>query len=465
MNELFHYININGVIIVDMSKKPTTYLLETITIAWPAVLESFFVALAGIIDTFMVSSLGTYAIASIGLCNQPKFIFLSFFFSCNIAMSALVARRRGQQNQKNANELLLTAIYYTIVATIILTTINVIFAPQIITLAGANADTLDAAVTYYRVIIGGVIFMVISLVINSAQRGSGNTKIAMRTNIISSIVNITFNYLLIGGNCGFPELGILGAAIATVLGTVVACFMSIYSLFKKNSFVSIPYMIQNHIRGSMENLKSIYKLASNFFAENVAMRVGFLVTAIVAAKQGTDVFAAHQVGMNFLDLGFSFGDGMQVAAVALIGRSLGEKNFKKATAYGYDCQKVGLAISILLALVLLLFGESIFSLFFDQDNVLQIGVTISRYIMVIVLFQISQVIYGGSLRAAGDVRYTLFVSLISVTLIRSITTLVLVYAFGLSYHGIWIGILADQLSRYFMLSTRFKQGHWVELQI
>ena len=76
-------------------------LKETLSMAWPAVLESFFVALAGMIDTMMVSTMGTYAVASIGLTTQPKFIMLAVFFSCNVAVSALVARRRGQGRQRS----------------------------------------------------------------------------------------------------------------------------------------------------------------------------------------------------------------------------------------------------------------------------------------------------------------------------------------------------------------------------
>ena len=77
-------------------------ILEAIRMAWPAVLESFFVALAGMIDTMMVATLGTYAVSAVGLTIQPKFITLCFFFSINVAVSALVARRRGQNNQRNA---------------------------------------------------------------------------------------------------------------------------------------------------------------------------------------------------------------------------------------------------------------------------------------------------------------------------------------------------------------------------
>lgn len=441
-------------------------ILEAIRMAWPAVLESFFVALAGMIDTMMVSTLGTYAVAAVGLTTQPKFIALALFLSSNIAVNALAARRFGQKNRENANKILYTAIVFVIISAVIISTVTFIGADQIIRWCGSNADTHEAGVTYFRVIQAGMIFNVLSLVINAAQRGCGNTQIAMTTNVTSSIVNIVFNYLLIGGNFGFPRLGMFGAALATVLGTVVACIMSIISISKSDCFLSIPYIIKHKIKPGFDAFRSIISLSFNLLLENIAMRIGFLTTSIIAAKLGTDAFAAHQVGMNLLSLAFSLGDGMQVAAVALIGRSLGEKNTEKAKHYGNICQKIGFIISVVLAVIMFFFGREIFSLFFNKADILDMGVLISRYIMIIVLFQVSQIIFAGCLRGAGDIKYCLWASLISVTIIRTLVTWSLaggILNLGLS--GIWLGVLSDQLSRFIFLSIRFKEGKWTEIAI
>ena len=85
--------------------------------------------------------------------------------------------------------------------------------------------------------------------------------------------------------------------------------------------------------------------------------------------------------------------------------------------------------------------------------------------MIIVLLQISQIIFTGCLRAAGDVRYTLIAALISVTGIRTLMTLLLVTVFNLGLTGVWLGILSDQLSRFLLMGIRFKQGKWVNLKI
>ena len=436
-----------------------------VSMAWPSVLESFFVALAGMVDTMMVSSIGAYAVAAVGLTTQPKFIGLALFIATNVSVSAIVARRRGEQDERGANETLLTALVFTALAGIAVSALSLYFADPIIHLCGSGPDTHEGAVLYFRIIMGGMMFNIISLVINAAQRGSGNTRIAMTTNVTSNLLNIVGNYLLIGGHFGFPALGIKGAAIATVFGTVVACVMSICSLLRKDSFVSIKAMVRDRVRVSLKPVKAIAKLSSSVFLEQLLMRAGFMSTAVMAAKLGTEAFAVHQAGMNILSISFSFGDGMQVAAVALIGSSLGEKRPKLARLYGQICQRIGNVISLIVSVVFLLGGRFLYSLYFDEPHIVDMGVVLVRVIVLIVVVQIAQVIYMGCLRGAGDVIFTTIASTVSVTIIRTAVSYGMCYVAGLGLVGIWLGILADQISRFLFTSWRFKSGKWTKIRI
>lgn len=438
---------------------------KALSVAWPAMTESFFVALAGMIDTMMVSALGPSAVAAIGLTNQPKFIGLTIFFGINVAVSALVARRKGEQRQETANQILLTAIILACAACVVVSALFVAFAPWMMEVAGSNAETHEAAVTYFRIIMGGTFFNVITMVINSAQRGSGNTKLSMTTNLTSSVVNIIFNYLLIEGHLGFPRWEIRGAAIATVLGTVVSAGMAVFSLFRRKSYVRIPMMRKWKLRYSRECAKSIWHLAMNTSLENIAARIGFLATAMIAARLGTNEFAAHNVGMSVLGLGFSFADGMQVAAVALSGEALGAGKKEMAKRYGSICQRIGLVISFILALLLFFGGRWFYSLYFQEPEILEMGELICRWLILIILLQISQIIFTGCLRAAGDVRYVLVAAMVSIAGIRTLSTLLMVNVFGWGLSGVWLGILADQLFRFTMVSLRFRRGKWVDLKI
>lgn len=441
------------------------YIERAFRVAWPAVVESFFVAFVGIVDSMMVSKLGEYAVAAVGLTTQPKFIGLALFIAINVAVSALVARRRGEGDKEDAGRILLTAILVTVFAGILVSILCVAFADPIIHFAGSEADTHDSAVAYFRIIMGGMLFNIVSLVINAAQRGSGNTKISMRTNLTSNCINIVLNYLLIEGHFGFPALGIKGAAIATVLGTVVACGMSIGSLFSKESFVNIYYILQNKLRVTFGAFKQIFHLASSVFIEQLLLRIGFMSVSVMAANLGTRAFAAHQVGMNVMGLSFSFGDGMQVAAVTLIGQSLGQKNAELAKKYGTICQRMGNLISIVLSALYLLLGKWFYSMYFTESETIQIGVQIMQVMVLIVLMQVAQVIYMGCLRGAGDVRFTTIASTVSVTFIRPIMSYVFAYALGVGVVGVWFGVVCDQICRLVLTTWRFKSGKWTEIKI
>lgn len=439
---------------------------KTLDMAWPAILESFFTAFAGLVDSLMVSSLGSHAVAAVGLTTQPKFLGLALFIAANVSISALVARRKGQGKREEANRIFATFLVFIVLAAAVLSFLLVALADPIIRFCGSEELTHDSAVIYFRIIMGGMIFNAIQMGINSAQRGAGNTRITMRTNLVSNTVNIIFNYLLIQGHFGFPALGIRGAALATVLGTVMASIMSTLSVWKKDNFVSIPFIISQKIRPSAEAFINIIKVGYSVFAEQVLMRVGFMLTAIMAAKQGTNAMAAHQVGMNIMGLSFSFGDGLQATAVALIGYSLGAKQPEKAKDYGRTCRMIGGVIAVILAIVYFCGARFLMSLFFEgEEEIIAIGVSIMHVIIFVVILQIAQVIYMGCLRGAGDTLYTAITSTISVTLVRTAASYFFGYVLGMGITGIWFGVVADQLSRFLFGSFRFRQGKWTEIKI
>lgn len=453
----------------ELSKRKPKHSKENISItfhmAWPSIVESFFVAFAGLVDSLMVSSLGSYAVAAVGLTTQPKFVGLSLFFALNVAISALVARRRGEEKPEEANRILSTAVLFIIAAAVLMSILFVALASPIIRLCGSTAETHDSAVAYFRIVMGGMIFNCIQMGINSAQRGAGNTKITMRTNVTSNTINIIFNYLLIGGHFGFPALGIRGAALATVLGTVVASVMSVISILKPDGFISLPYIIKNRIYPAWQSFLNLIRVGYSVFFEQLLMRVGFMLTAIMAANQGTDAMAAHQVGMNIMGLSFSFGDGLQAAAVALIGRSLGAGDEDLAKEYGSICRMFGGIISVCLAVLYFVGARPFMGLYFEEEHIVTIGVNIMMVIILVVAFQISQVVYMGCLRGAGDTFYTAVASTISVTFIRTAGSYLGGYIFGLGIVGIWLGVLADQVSRFLFASVRFKQGKWTQIKI
>lgn len=436
---------------------------DTVNVAWPSVLESFSVCLAGTLDTIMVGTLGAPAIAAVGLTNQPKFLMLCIFFALNVAVSSIVARRKGEDNKESANRVLKTALVFTVSCTVIISILAITFADPIVRIVGSKSDTHEMAVDYFRIIMSGIIFNTISMVINSAQKGAGNTRISMTTNIISNGVNVVFNYLLIGGNFGFPALGVRGAAIATVIGAACACVLSIRSVFSKDGFISI-LSVKGFLADKL-SIKSMFNVGGSALVEQLCMRVGFLLFSITVASLGTIELAAHQIGMSMMSMSFSFGDGFSVAAVTLIGQSLGRKRPDMAKIYGSVCQKIGLIFAFMISLVYTIWGRQIFLLFTDEPPVLDYGVTIMRILSIVLFLQIEQVVQFGCLRGAGDTKFTALISLISVAIIRPGLSFLLCYPLGLGLIGAWIGTAGDQLVRFTLSFIRFRKGNWTKLKL
>jgi len=445
--------------------KKTDMIKRAANIAWPAVLESFFTQLASFIDSLMVSSLGADAVAAVGLTMQPKNVIFALFLAANISIAALVARRRGEDDKERANQIFATFLIFIVISATILGVIAVIFADDIIHIAGSERQTHGSAVLYFRVTVGTIVLNAIQTGINAAQRGAGNTKITMTTNMVGNSVNILLNYLLINGHLGFPALGIYGAAIATVLGVAVAAIMSIISVLRADSFMSLVYIIKNRIKPSIHYMTSIVKLGYSVFVEQVMMKVGFLLTAIIAAHQGTYPYAAHQVAMNIMGLSFSFGDGLQAAAVALIGMSLGAGKLDEAKHYGSICQIFGRFLSVGLSLACFFGGRTIYGLFFKETQIIEYGVQIMHVMTILLLLHVPQVITMGCLRGAGDTLFTAVVITISAAFVRTGTAYLFCEVIGLGIVGVWVGVIADQLVRFVFATIRYKRGKWVNIKI
>ena len=436
---------------------------RTIGIAWPAVIESFLIALVAFVDNIMVSGLGAYAVAAVGLTTQPKFIAFAFFISLNVATSALVARRKGENDRIAANRTLKQVLTIMVIMIIIITVVFYTFAEPLLLFVGAQSDTIVASTDYFRIIIGFSFFQLISMTINAAQRGVGNTKIAMRTNVISNLVNVFFNYLLIHGNFGFPALGIKGAAIATVIGSAFACVISIMSICNPEGYLYI--FLEKGIRFDKRTLKSVAELSSTTMAEQIFMRIGFLLFTMVVSNLGTEAYAAHQVGMNCMHLSFAFGDGFNVAAVSLVGQSLGAKRKDLAAMYGSACQLFGMTVSLFLCGFFIVGGETLYSFFFTEPHIIAMGGKITKVLAVMLFLQIRQVITAGCLKGAGDTKFVAMVAFISITIIRPLGAWFFCYPLGLGLIGAWTGTLVDQCVRCLLNSMRFATGKWSKIEI
>lgn len=436
---------------------------KTFDVAWPSAVESVLVNLINSIDTIMVGSIGASAIAAVGITNQPKFILLALIFSLNIGVTTVIARRRGEQNQQGANRCLRQAIMVCMGLSLLLSCIGFFGARPILSFAGAGQDILDEAVAYFRINMLGFVFMSVGLTINAAQRGAGNTKISMRTNLVANSINLILNYLLIGGNLGFPKMGVQGAALATIIGQLIAFIMSVLSIVKRNSFLVINR--EDKWNFDQETMSSVLKIASSAVVEQVFMRAGFFIYAKIVAGLGTAAFATHQICMNIIGLSFAFGDGFSTAVTSLVGQSLGANRSDMAQIYVKATKKIMYAISSLLFCIFIFGRAWLVGLFTDDMQIIQQGSQIMYVIAITTVAQTSALVYSGCLRGAGDAKFNAFVAFISIAILRPFNAWLFCYPIGLGLFGAWISLLIDQCIRWICNYLRFRGGYWKQIKV
>ena len=401
-----------------------------------------------------------------GLTGQPRLLIFAFFFSINAGITAVVSRKKGQGDRDGANAAMHTGLLLCLAMAVIAFTLASVFAVPLLKFAGAtgeNAAILPEARVYFLITVAGVCINAFGMAVNAAQRACSNTKIAFRTTLIANLVNVVFNYLLINGHFGFPRLEVRGAAIATLLGNICACAVSVLSVLKKDGYLKLSIARLKHV--SARYMGMIGRVAMGTGLEQLFLRCGMFMFAKVVAELGTDEFATHQICMTLISITFAFGDGLGVAASALVGQNLGKNRPDLSEISAKAAQRVGMVISVVLCAVFMFAGRWLVSLFSDVPFVVETGEKIMRIVAVVALFQVVQTINTGCLRGAGDTHYTAVVSFFSIGITRPLIAYALCYPVGLGVIGAWIALFIDQTTRSFASSIRFAGGKWKTIKL
>ncbi|MEG1559671.1 MAG: MATE family efflux transporter [Clostridia bacterium] len=464
---------IKNFFLVDKMIKPSMVLGElpgtkeayktSLAMAWPSALESVLIALIGSMDIMMVGSLGESAISAVGITTQPKFILLAVIMTLNMGVTAIVARRKGEGDKVGATKCLKQALLLCGLLSLILNVLGEVFAEDFLRLAGANDDYMVDALVYFRIILIGNFFSCINLTINAAQRGFGNTRISMVTNISANLVNILFNFLLINGIWIFPRWGVMGAAVATVIGNIVGLIIAIISVTRRqrefNIFVSKGWGFDK------KTMKGIIKVWSSALVEQVFMRAGFFVYAAMVASLGTLAFATHQICLQLINISFAFGDGLGIASASLVGQNLGAKRPDIAMIYGKVGQRCALIIGIFLSITFILLRKQLIGLFSNEAEVIELGSKVVFVIALLCLAQTSQVVISGCLRGAGDAGFVAISSFISIAVVRTGLSYLFCFTLGWGLIGAWLGMFSDQFLRLILNFIRYETAKWTKIEL
>ena len=433
---------------------------DIIHIAWPSLVELTLTQLASMVDLMMVGQLGPWALTAVGLTTQPKFLMMTMFMAMNVGATAMVARYKGADNQKKADEVLRQALLMTFVIGMVFAVVGFITAPWLIKFMGATeAHVLEASVSYLRIQMIGLPGLALTSTITATLRGVGNSKTAMIYNAMANIINVIFNYMLIYGNFGAPRMEVAGASLATIIGQYCAMFMAFYAVMNGRQYIILRF--RDGFKPNMEEIKKIVDIGLPAMIEQLVMRVGLIIYTRTVAGLGTLAYAVHQVCLNIQSLSFMNGQAFAVSATSLMGQSLGKKRHDMAQAYTSRARKLGMCVSITLGVVFFFFGGQIVALYSGGDqSLVELGAIIMMFVAVVQPFQSSQLILAGALRGAGDTKVTAIITFLTVLLVRPALAIFAINVLGMGLEGAWYALVIDQILRSLLVLLRYNSGAW-----
>ena len=452
---------------LDQKFNKTQLRMNIFHIVWPVFIEVLLGSLFGMVDMMMVGRISEHAapaVSAVGMTNQPVFLGLSFVQALNVGGTAIIARYYGAKKYKNISLVLKHVMLLAMLGFVLpISVLMIVLAPYVLSFLGADSSVIEVGSGYFRVIMLGFIFQSFSFTMTAALRGIGETKIPMRNNLIANSLNVLGNAVLIYGLFGFPVLGVTGAAISTALSNVIAMSLNLRYVLSKKSVLYLDFKEKFEFR--FEMMKDLIRIGLPTALEQLALRVGIISFLNIVSGLGTNVYAAHQISLNILNLTYSPAQAFGITASTLMGQSLGAKNEQLARMYTRMCQRIGFVIAIGMSLFIFFGSKTLAEFYSTEPEIIRntmIALTIVAFVQP---FQSHQLITSGALRGAGDTVWPLIAIFVGSILIRVSLGYIFVNIIGLGLAGAWYAVFIDQFIRWLIILFRFKSGKWKNIRI
>jgi putative MATE family efflux protein len=301
-------------------------------------------------------------------------------------------------------------------------------------------------------------FVFVKLVFVTALNAAGDTKTPMYVKIGSIFLNVFLNYLFIFGNLGFPELGVMGAALGTVIVNILETLIYTWLYTKRK----MPYVPMWHYSKSL--MKRALKVGIPASFERTLTFGSFMLFTVIIAHYGTEVLAGYQIGLRVEGLAFMPGIGFTIAAMALMGQGLGAKKPLQAREDVLLVLKYTIGFMFFLSFFMVFMPEKIVWLFTDDAQTIEEA---SLYLRIVGLSQIPlafNFVLSGALRGAGDTKRTLKISLVSLWFVRIIPAFLLSWYFE-NIMVVYFAMISDTFVKAVWLWKTFDKGEWMKIKV
>ena len=431
---------------------------KILRISLPAAVNSLLDMLQVITDLVMVGRLSAFAVAAVGLGLQSLMFVFAVLTVLHVGTSALLARFVGAKRFKRASLGLSTLLRFAFFLSIPAMIAWYFLASHIYVWFGTAPEVAVLGESYVQTLTWMMPFIFMKLVFVSALNAAGDTKTPMKVKIVSILLNVVLNYLLIFGKYGFPELGVLGAAVGTVIVNLMEFVVYIVLYLRRvTPYIPVWYYSKNLLDRAL-------KVGIPASIERALTFGSFMLFTAIIARYGTEALAGYQIGLRVEGIAFMPGIGFTVAAMALMGQGLGAKKPEQSREDVLLVLKYATGLMFFLSFFMIFLPEKIVWIFTNDARTIEEA---SLYLRIVGLSQIPlafNFVLSGALRGAGDTKRTLKINLISLWFVRILPAFVLSYWF----HNIllvYVAMISDTFVKAVWLWITFQKGKWQKIKV
>lgn len=435
--------------------------------ALPVLIEQFFIVIMGIVNTMLAANLGREAISAVGMVDAINMIAVSLFSALAIGGTVVIAQYTGKNDAKMVNSAASQALASCFIISVLLTLLVYFFRQPLLHMMFSDAEpqVLAMSLTYLSISLWS--YLPIALIVMSfgILRGSGDTRTPMIVSILMNFLNVIFSYTLIYGirigQLQTPAFGVAGAAWGLTLARLAGAGLIMASLFRGSRGVQIRG--PRGFRFEPELQKCIFGLGIPASAEQLMFNGGKLLVQTFIVSLGTVSIAANTLVNSISSLQMIPGMVLAIAAPVLVGREIGAGRPDESRRQLKFMVFAGMILNGLISLIMLPFMRGLLSLYTSDSHTADLAAVVMLINLLVypVLWPAAFIIPSG-IRGAGDVRYTMIISIISMWLLRILSGYIFAIVLQWGLLGVWIGMYADWLGRAMFFILRLLGGKWLK---
>jgi putative MATE family efflux protein len=433
-----------------------------ILLSIPMVLEMAMESLFGIADVFFVSRLGADAVATVGITESLLTLIFALAMGLSMATTALVSRRIGEKDTEGAKRAAVQAIILGIAVSVPIALISVLFTRQLFGLMGASSEVIEIGAPYGMIVLGGNVVIMLLFLINAVFRGAGDAAVAMRALWLGNIINIILDPCLIFGWGPFPEWGVTGSAVATVIGRGVGVAYQFRILFGKNSRIRLTL---SDIAIDPEIIVKMVRISIGGILQYLVATASWLALVRLVAVFGSAAIAGYTIALRIIIFALLPSWGMSNAAATLVGQNLGAGKPQRAEKSVWITGFGNSVFLGLVAVVFIIFSEPLIHIFTTETEVVSFGVSCLRYISYGYIFYAYGMIVVQAFNGAGDTFTPTLINLFCYWLFQIPLAYYLSMRAGFGAKGVFLAITIAESSLALVAVMAFRRGKWKTRQV